>query len=144
MQNIAMIAPADQVDRYITAADSFRMPYWDWARGKAGGGVPEFFTEPFVTVANLNGTTEEIRNPLYAYGFRPLIPRDFAGKVRSPLTLLTKLIVRDSGPQRIQRCDGQRPKIHGRSREMTISYLTSWTFNARTKMAWRWPSAKVA
>jgi tyrosinase len=81
MQDIALRAPADQVDRYKTAADSFRMPYWDWARGEVGGGVPEFFVQPSITVTTPNDTEETLSNPLYAYDFRPLVPGDFTGKV---------------------------------------------------------------
>lgn len=90
MQEIALAAPADQVDRYSYAADSFRMPYWDWAQGRAGGGVPEFFTDPSITVRTTDGTVREMFNPLYAYRFRPLIPGDFTGKVDNILAVLTK------------------------------------------------------
>jgi hypothetical protein len=81
MQGIALEAPADQVDRYSSAAGSFRIPYWDWAQGKAGGGVPDFFTKPSITVKTTKGDEKEIPNPLYAYKFKPLIEGDFTGKV---------------------------------------------------------------
>lgn len=79
---IASQAPADQLERYNAAAESFRMPYWDWALGEKGGPVPDFFTTETITVKKTDGTEESIFNPLYTYSFHPLNPADFDEKVK--------------------------------------------------------------
>ncbi|KAH7379109.1 hypothetical protein DE146DRAFT_761311 [Phaeosphaeria sp. MPI-PUGE-AT-0046c] len=76
----ASTAAADQRDRYTAAARSFRMPYWDWARGEEGGTVPEFFTTEEITVSRPNGSTDSMWNPLYTYHFNPLVPEGFNDK----------------------------------------------------------------
>lgn len=64
-------------ENWTAAADSFRMPYWDTARGSADGGVPPFFLSPRWPIAGPNGTLV-IDNPLYWYQFHPLIPGVFS------------------------------------------------------------------
>ncbi|KAF1359583.1 tyrosinase [Lizonia empirigonia] len=72
MQRLAESAPADQVDRYRWAANSFRMPYWDWAEGNQSSNVPDFFMTPTVVVPTPKGRNLEIWNPLYKYDFKPV------------------------------------------------------------------------
>jgi hypothetical protein len=143
MQEIALGAPADQVDRYSSAADSFRIPYWDWAQGKAGGGVPAFFTDPSIVVSTPDGTEREMSNPLYAYRFRPLIPGDFTGKVGNFRAFPIKADRFFSGLKSTPPFDGRQLKIRGRARETTGSHPISWACNAHTKMVWRWPFEKA-
>lgn len=83
MQQLAENAPADQIDRYRRAANSFRMPYWDWAQGEQSGAVPEFFMTSTIRVTTPEGRNVEIWNPLYRYDFKP-VPKagQFDGKVR--------------------------------------------------------------
>lgn len=78
----ASTAIGDQRDRYAAAARSFRMPYWDWARGEEGGAVPEFFTTEQISVSRPNGSTSSMWNPLYTYRFSALPPDGFNDKVR--------------------------------------------------------------
>ena len=69
-------------DRYAAAAEAFRVPYWDWALGDKGGGVPDFFLTQSIDVVRLNGSEDTIRNPLYSYRFHPVEDGHFQGKVR--------------------------------------------------------------
>jgi hypothetical protein len=85
VQTFASTAPSDQAARYETAAQSFRIPYWDWARGEDAGPVPDFFTTPRIDVIRPDGTHDSLWNPLYSYYFHPLIPDDFNGKVKENL-----------------------------------------------------------
>ncbi|KAH7061712.1 hypothetical protein BKA63DRAFT_573421 [Paraphoma chrysanthemicola] len=71
-------APEDQLERYRSAANEFRMPYWDWAKGDSG--VPDFFTWEYISVTRPDGTSDNIWNPLYTYYFHPVIPDDFDSK----------------------------------------------------------------
>ncbi|KAL0254953.1 hypothetical protein SLS55_009477 [Diplodia seriata] len=60
-------------DNYTEAANSFRLPYWDWAVLPPDGekSVPEFLSSPTINVTRPNGT-ETIENPLYSYKYHPL------------------------------------------------------------------------
>ncbi|KAH7068549.1 hypothetical protein FB567DRAFT_615332 [Paraphoma chrysanthemicola] len=71
-------ASEGQLERYRSAANQFRMPYWDWAKGE--GGVPDFFTWEYISVTRPDGTSDNMWNPLYAYYFHPVIPDDFDSK----------------------------------------------------------------
>lgn len=55
-------------EKYQTAADDVRLPYWDWASDE-GNGIPDVLTQPRITVVKPEGSTE-IDNPLYAYRFQ--------------------------------------------------------------------------
>jgi tyrosinase len=78
--NIARKAPADQMERYLTAANEFRIPYWDWAQGTTAGPVPDIFTAPYLTIIDTDRTPVVISNPLYSYTFDP-VPEGFDMKV---------------------------------------------------------------
>ncbi|KAH7124115.1 tyrosinase [Dendryphion nanum] len=77
VQAAALRFPPHLRDRYIAAADSFRIPYWDWALGIAGGNLPDFFVSPTLQVIGTDGYDKNISNPLHNYNFNPLIPGDF-------------------------------------------------------------------
>jgi hypothetical protein len=134
MQGIVLEAPADQVDRYSSAAGSFRIPYWDWAQGKAGGGVPDFFTQPSITVKTPSGDEKEIKNPLYDYKFKPLIEGDFTGKVCNLGGCLDITDRSCSGLKLTALFDGRQLIIPGRSHGMINSNLTSSRYSARIRM----------
>lgn len=70
--------------RWKAAADSFRMPYWDWGLGEGAGSVPDFFIQEKIMADSPDGKTAEIWNPLYAFYFVS-IPDGFSGKVRPAL-----------------------------------------------------------
>jgi hypothetical protein len=137
MQGIALEAPADQVDRYSSAAGSFRIPYWDWAQGKAGGGVPDFFVQPSITVKTPSGDEREIQNPLYDYKFKPLIEGDFTGKVCNLGGFLDIIDRSCSGLKLTALFDGRQPIIRGRSHGTISLNLASSSCSARIKMEWR-------
>ncbi|KAL6703737.1 hypothetical protein ACN47E_009118 [Coniothyrium glycines] len=73
MLEVAYTASSDQIDRYIAAAESFRMPYWDWSMGDRE--IPWFFMEETISVMQPNGVRTMIWNPLYTFRFQE-IPRD--------------------------------------------------------------------
>lgn len=81
MHEIAAKHSAPLVDRYIKAAEEFRLPYWDWGLGPDGGTVPDYFVQPEIEVIGSNGQPQTIPNPLYHYEFHPLVSGDFEGKV---------------------------------------------------------------
>lgn len=89
MQDYAAEARGSAVERWATAAKSFRMPYWDWA--KADGAVPEAFMVEKIAVTRPAGYEQTIWNPLYTYYFHPLVPDGFEAKVRAPLSSPPKL-----------------------------------------------------
>ena len=84
MLDIAWTAPADQIERYLFAADTFRMPYWDWAQGDKLGPVPDAFLTRKINVMDTDGTETSIRNPLYSYKFHEVPSKGFDGKVSNP------------------------------------------------------------
>lgn len=59
-------------DRYAAAAQTFRIPYWDWAVAPPNGqsSLPDSVTRVSTTVITPSGT-QSIANPLYAYRFNP-------------------------------------------------------------------------
>ncbi|KAF2465062.1 tyrosinase [Lindgomyces ingoldianus] len=77
IQRVSLQFPAFLRGRYTSAADEFRIPYWDWALGDKGGSVPEAFTTPTAKVIGFNGQEQIISNPLHHYEFHPLVPGDF-------------------------------------------------------------------
>lgn len=58
-------------DKYVAAANTLRMPYWDWAKTpKYGNVIPSQITDQMVTVTTPNGTAR-ISNPLASYRYHP-------------------------------------------------------------------------
>ena len=76
-----MSSPPHLRERFESAANHFRLPYWDWALGVKGGSVPDFFLTPTILVTGVDGSSRTIRNPLYRYDFHPLMPGHFTDKV---------------------------------------------------------------
>ncbi|KAF2453655.1 hypothetical protein BDY21DRAFT_292685 [Lineolata rhizophorae] len=67
-------------NRYRSAADKLRVPFWDWAMNAPQGEnvVPRQLTDEFVSVTSPNGD-QTISNPLYSYKFNPLNTNDMGG-----------------------------------------------------------------
>jgi tyrosinase len=67
--------PGPDRDRYLTAAATLRMPYWDWAASLPSGQnvIPDVMVEPTIQVTSANGTST-VANPLYSYVFHPIDP----------------------------------------------------------------------
>ncbi|KAF2019892.1 tyrosinase [Aaosphaeria arxii CBS 175.79] len=76
----AMTFPSEIHDKFKEAANSFRIPYWDWALGEDGGDVPEFLLSPSVEITGADGVPRNVTNPLHHYEFHPLVSGDFDGK----------------------------------------------------------------
>ncbi|EED13327.1 tyrosinase [Talaromyces stipitatus ATCC 10500] len=89
-QSIANAYPEDQRQTYIDAADTLRIPYWDWA---VNPNMPESLVYQSIVINTPNGQ-RTMDNPLYSYKFHPLplgsdIPNDdplakYSETVRSP------------------------------------------------------------
>ena len=77
IQNIASMYPPEVRQRYVDAAVTFRMPYWDWALTPPSGEsvLPGSLQELNVLVDGPVGA-QTIGNPLYSYDFHPLNPDD--------------------------------------------------------------------
>jgi tyrosinase len=67
--------PGPDRDRYLTAAATLRMPYWDWALTPPSGqnAIPDVMVTPTIEVTSVNGTST-VPNPLYSYVFHPVDP----------------------------------------------------------------------
>jgi tyrosinase len=65
--------PGPLRDRYLGAAISLRLPYWDWAiTPKLGqNSLPDCVTQPTIPIIYPNGR-RIVPNPLYSYNFHPL------------------------------------------------------------------------
>jgi tyrosinase len=68
-------------ERWLAAADSFRIPYFDTTLGVSGGELPDFFTNSHVQVTGPDGISYVVPNPLFQYDFHPVSQQDFDGKV---------------------------------------------------------------
>lgn len=67
-------------DRYMAAAESLRIPFWDWAELPADGEnpFPQMFTDEQVFVNSPNGPMN-ITNPLNGYSFKSGEEHEFIG-----------------------------------------------------------------
>lgn len=65
MRKAAKQYPAEAVDAYEAAAQTFRLPFWDWA---SNASLPDAVAVP---IAYFNGPAgpDAIPNPLYSYQF---------------------------------------------------------------------------
>ncbi|KAH6668831.1 hypothetical protein B0J14DRAFT_151352 [Halenospora varia] len=64
--HVQVIAKDYKSAEYQTAADNFRMPFWDWA---AIPTVPDVITTPTLKVNTISGL-KDVTNPLYQYKFQ--------------------------------------------------------------------------
>lgn len=74
---VATFPAGPQRDRYAAAAQTFRLPYWDWAAAPPSG-LPTFpliVSSKYATV-NTPGGVRTIINPLFRHDFNPLVPSD--------------------------------------------------------------------
>lgn len=65
-QSIARTYPSSLRDRYVAAAATLRVPYWDWAATPA---LPEVVTTPLITINTPDGM-KNMDNPLFNYTFQ--------------------------------------------------------------------------
>ncbi|KAI0022596.1 hypothetical protein F4780DRAFT_185715 [Xylariomycetidae sp. FL0641] len=72
VQYIALMYPADQLDRIQSAAKAFRVPYWDWATSPPEGDslLPNCVGgSATIEISGPNGR-QNISNPLFSYTFK--------------------------------------------------------------------------
>ncbi|KAL6168529.1 hypothetical protein ACJQWK_06163 [Exserohilum turcicum] len=81
VHDIASKAPADQLQRYLAAANEFRIPYWDWAQGMEAGAVPDVLISPYIMVRDTSDMPVVLNNPLHSYHFSEM-PEGFHDKWR--------------------------------------------------------------
>jgi len=66
-QQIALLYQNNKIRTYQNAADTLRLPFWDWA---ADSSMPDVTTRATISVCTYpKGTKQEIPNPLYAYNY---------------------------------------------------------------------------
>ncbi|OXV11945.1 hypothetical protein Egran_00294, partial [Elaphomyces granulatus] len=66
-ENIADTYPPNSRRAYQDAADSLRIPYWDWA---SNASLPNCLVTPQISITTPSGR-KQIDNPLYTYKFHP-------------------------------------------------------------------------
>lgn len=61
-------------DRYVTAAQNLRIPYWDWARPVTSGAhaVADSISSSGIVVNTPQQSQVTVQNPLYSYRFDPV------------------------------------------------------------------------
>lgn len=69
IQQVATQFPAAIRGRYVAAAQTFRIPYWDWAAKGPGSAFPSSISSQQATIIDVDGATKQISNPLYSYQF---------------------------------------------------------------------------
>lgn len=101
-----LYTPGPIRDRYMTAARSFRIPYWDWAQLSDDGPILPYSISGSAGVS-VDGPvgTQIIANPLYTYYFEPLITTDLPEAplvywnqtLRYPTTQNSSAVSQDAG-----------------------------------------------
>jgi tyrosinase len=90
MQGHALVIAAQYQDqqRWLSAAQNLRAPYWDWATNSVP--PPEVISSQSVNVTTPDGNTTSVPNPLYQYTFNPIDPsfpapyQDWQTTIRHP------------------------------------------------------------
>lgn len=65
-QNIASQYTGPRAQNYTLAAQSLRIPFWDWASDPS---LPPVTAVEYLTINGPRGPPQSIRNPLYSYQF---------------------------------------------------------------------------
>lgn len=73
VQNISARYTGTNAARYQAAANTWRIPYWDWASTPA---MPATVSAPTLRITAPSGAVT-VPNPLYNYTFHPLMTNDF-------------------------------------------------------------------
>lgn len=97
-------------DRYVAAAQEFRMPYWDWAivSGRGQGVLPLSVQSETVNVftPTSGGKLVPMDNPLYSFRFHPLNPTEGDFPDDSDVSSLTSLLFTLCLYANLLRCEG--------------------------------------
>lgn len=80
VQNVASQFPYEYSSQYGSAAEQFRMPYWDAYLGQ-NDSVPDVLLQEFVEVIWMDGNARTIDNPLHHYRFLASTKKDFTPSV---------------------------------------------------------------
>ncbi|QDS78173.1 hypothetical protein FKW77_005300 [Venturia effusa] len=107
-------------DRYVTAAQNLRIPYWDWARPVSPGehAVPDSMSSSGIVVNTPQQSQVTIQNPLYSYRFQPVDSQlgspyqNYATTVRYPTTTDSSAQSQDS--EMISGVDAQQDGLRQR------------------------------
>lgn len=86
-QKIAASYPEKDRAKYVTAAKTLRIPYWDWA---SNPDIPRSMTTSKINVNTPTGM-QSIDNPLYQYKFDPSVQKGFPEGDSVSLIIVTKL-----------------------------------------------------
>ena len=91
MQQIAGQFTGSDRQRYTAAADTFRIPYWDFAASPPNSGpvLPDSVSSSADVQVNSPTGPRTIPNPLFQYSFHPLSTTDFP---ETPISLWSKTV----------------------------------------------------
>ncbi|KAH8724533.1 common central domain of tyrosinase-domain-containing protein [Phaeosphaeriaceae sp. PMI808] len=136
--------PQDQRQRWRNAAQTLRMPYWDWAMETNGGPtVPTTIRDQQVTVTKPQGQVT-IANPLYSYSWGNSLPNEIGGGPwnNNPFTLRRPVAnpTRSNNNEMNGRFDGMRISLRDRvfalfSSKQPWGYATTSAIGVRTDLS---------
>ncbi len=74
IQGVAQKFPASLRDKYVQAAKTIRLPYFDWAMRPPSGSpaFPTALSSEKISVVDVDGVRKQIDNPLYKFSFHPV------------------------------------------------------------------------
>ena len=92
VQEVAQKFPQNVRSRYVEAAKSLRLPYFDWAvRVRAGAdSLPSSIAQQTIRIVDTDGQRKSIENPLYSFNISQIHADkgDLTRGVRNPLLCL--------------------------------------------------------
>jgi len=90
IRDIAWRASPNLLDRFVAAAELFRVPYWDWAIDKS---LPDFVLSSTIELSGPDGQNLTVINPLYQYEFHPIMSGDFDAQVSTTPSLTCAIFI---------------------------------------------------
>jgi tyrosinase len=133
--------PRNQQQRWLNAASTLRMPYWDWAMdpGQGQPTVPTFVRSARITVTKPQGQVE-IANPLYSYSWGNSMPAEMGGGPWNsyPVTLRRPVSnpTRSNNNEMNARFDNMRVSLRDRLFAL-FSSKQSWGFASTSQIGVR-------
>jgi tyrosinase len=133
--------PRNQQQRWLNAASTLRMPYWDWAMdpGQGQPTVPTFVRSARITVTKPQGRVE-IANPLYSYSWGNSMPAEMGGGPWNsyPVTLRRPVSnpTRSNNNEMNARFDNMRVSLRDRLFAL-FSSKQSWGFASTSQIGVR-------
>ncbi|KAF2815433.1 Di-copper centre-containing protein [Mytilinidion resinicola] len=116
VQAVVNTAPASTKSRWQNAANTLRIPYWDWAAvpPSGEGDVPTAIRDQTVTVTGPTGT-QTLKNPLYQYTFHPP-SNDLGGSPFNTWTTTIRRPYRDNDQQAWRSNNGEFDSVMNSNR----------------------------